>query len=530
MNDDFIRGRLDGLDVISLGAARNVSYISSKQVRFAGQRYTLRSMVSDSLSYGNTKNVMVVLEGYVSSNRWTVPIHEYPPKSTKGDTNDTETNDNKKSATVSAQINENCSVSSDSSSEKVPEDNKDSGNDDDSTIPTHILLSQMWGKNNAPPPSNNLMIQFPKQTKTSEYLVAANCPVDVDEDLFIIDTFDHLQNIIDIAAAPIRNGCFREAIEIFEKILLSLKAQQKADNEHTKPIPSKSPRSPSNSQILIGSTYHNIGVLQMWAGLYEDALINLKKAVDAKIKVFSEYHPSVAVSFTKLGIIQFALEQLDSALESFEHAYKIQRFVNSNSHLELSKMINNIGVTHYQRGDFSSALKNLTESIEIQRNCLNGAIRRESNVYEASVTLSNMGKVYLEKNDYDMSFYAYEEALMLQTLSFKKDHNAVLLSLGNIAFARAKKGEKSKALQIYSCVHRAQIGRFGSDSREAVETIGLMSVLYIQQGNFNDAIKCLFQVLNWQKANLNEHHLAIRNTKRTIRKLKHAVDKNRSIM
>ena len=33
-------------------------------------------------------------------------------------------------------------------------------------------------------------------------------------------------------------------------------------------------------------------------------------------------------------------------------------------------------------------------------------------------------------------------------MSFKKDHNIVLLTLGNIAFAKAKRGEKSKALQV----------------------------------------------------------------------------------
>ncbi len=33
-------------------------------------------------------------------------------------------------------------------------------------------------------------------------------------------------------------------------------------------------------------------------------------------------------------------------------------------------------------------------------------------------------------------------------MSFKKDHNIVLLSLGNIAFTKAKRGEKSKALQV----------------------------------------------------------------------------------
>ena len=36
----------------------------------------------------------------------------------------------------------------------------------------------------------------------------------------------------------------------------------------------------------------------------------------------------------------------------------------------------------------------------------------------------------------------------LQTASFRKDHDTILTSLGNIAFAKAKKGETTNALQV----------------------------------------------------------------------------------
>ena len=47
--DKAFVGIFDGLDVISCGSARKVSYIGQKQKKLVGQRYTLRSMVLDSL-------------------------------------------------------------------------------------------------------------------------------------------------------------------------------------------------------------------------------------------------------------------------------------------------------------------------------------------------------------------------------------------------------------------------------------------------------------------------------------------------
>jgi len=447
-------------------------------------------MITDSLTYGKTTNVMIVLEGYISSERWSVYMEALPSDSNK-------INDEKKSFDYIAENDYNST--SDPSTEEL-ENTED--------VPTYDLLNHMWGKDNLPPPSNNLMMKFTKQTNISEYLIAANCPIDVDDNLLMIDSIERLKNIIDVAVSPLRNGCFEDAIEIFGKILQSLNEQ------HMNYIDNNMPR----KEILIAATHHNIATLQMWAGMYEDALLSLKESIRIRLTCFSEYHPLVAVTYCKLGLVQFSLEQLDAALESFERVIKIQRLINS-SELEMAKVLCNIGATQYQKGDMASASKYFRESHELQRRWIESPIKRESNVYEAGVTLCNMGKVFLEKNDFDMSFHSYEEALMLQATSFKKDHDIVLLSLGNIAFAKAKKGERTKALKIYKGIHRAQVRKFGAESREAVETIGLISVIHIQQRDYHEAIKCLYHVMEWQVANLDEHHLAIRNTKETIMKI-----------
>ncbi len=121
------------------------------------------------------------------------------------------------------------------------------------------------------------------------------------------------------------------------------------------------------------------------------------------------------VSYYKLGLVQFSLEQLDSALQSFEQVIKIQHLINSPD-LQTAKVFCNIGVTLYHKGDLLSASKFLRQSLEIQRKWIGIPVRRECNVYEFSVTLCNMGKIFLERNDYEMSFHAYEEALTVRVM------------------------------------------------------------------------------------------------------------------
>lgn len=68
-----------------------------------------------------------------------------------------------------------------------------------------------------------------------------------------------------------------------------------------------------------------------------------------------------------------------------------------------------------------------------------------------------------------------------------------------------------------------QTEKFGPMSSQAIETKGLMSVLYIKLGKYREANRCLKGVSKWQQINLDKHHPALTNTKNTIKKLKQAI-------
>lgn len=470
MLDDSIRGRLDGFDVLSLGQARNISYIGSKQKRFAGQRYTLRSMVSDMLwASGGREPPEVILEGFsrFGEDRWSVTLNQ--------------------------------SVSYSSTYRQL----HSTWTKKDSVDENPNLANLIWGKDNRPPPPAD----SPRSRKSNDINAATlSCPVDIDDEIFVIKNDDQLKSAFDLAVAPMKNADFRRSVELFQKILKGLLVRYSKTN---------------GRHYLIGATHHSLGVLKMWEGNFEEAISSFEDAISARTSILSLYHPSVAVSYSKMGLTYFALEQLDKALESFQKALDIRNKLQKRDQLEVAKIYNNMGCVYYQKGDKLAALNLFIDALQIQRRFFQ-PIKRESLIHDTSITLGNMGKIYVEQNDFDMSFFLFEEALMLQTQSFTRNHSAILTSMGNIAFVKAKKGEARNALQVYQSIHRAQVGKYGNLSDEATETNGLMSLIYIQQQQFDSAEACLLDVLEWQKANLDEHHFARKNTELTIEKCRQA--------
>jgi tetratricopeptide (TPR) repeat protein len=186
---------------------------------------------------------------------------------------------------------------------------------------------------------------------------------------------------------------------------------------------------------LIGTAYHNTGVVQLWAGRYSSALTSFQSAVRIRSICSATNSSCLAVSLSKLGMVHFALDHLVDAVECFEGSLKLKLGSGGTSNggkavptifttdeevafnpstLELGKILNNIGVACYQNGSFSRALNHLTQSLEYYKSLIDSPLKRKSVLYDASVIISNVGRVYLEQGESDMALYMFEEACMVR--------------------------------------------------------------------------------------------------------------------
>jgi len=377
--DVAIRGRLDGVDILSLGSVRTSSLWSTKNalstndfarsssrfgfdpfhITFAGEKKKMHpaDLVTEmAVSSGGKEDCEVILEGYFpgGSDRWTVKLGAFG-----------------------------------TSGERSKELTEHSSSESDRDTP---LWDIMWGDGDPPPIPSHM--KFSDSDDEDIMTLASTCsvPVDLDEDAFIIDTPEHFRSVQDVATVPLQSRRFDAALMIFEKLLKGLEEQQDEGLRH-----------------LQGCTKHNMGLVMMCQRNFAGARSMFTDAVKTRTACLPQNHPDVAVSLVREGDMYFALEDYSEARRSYDLALGMIPTENATR----AKVLNAIGAVCYQRESLSEALKAFTSALEIQRQWLDGSVRRESIVYDASITLGNMGKVFTEVKEYDVAYSVFEEACLV---------------------------------------------------------------------------------------------------------------------
>lgn len=540
LTDRAIRGRLDGVDIVSLGpACRSTlpdivarSKKSPKQMSTSSPNWLRKEsdhqndsdaadnqkelsaleldpltvlftdipsfvetpeLVSDMISMSaGQEHTEIILEGFFpgGSDRWTVRLDDVSSCVSAG------THPTLKTASMTD--DESTAVSSDCST----------------NIPSNRLWNHLWGPDASPPPTpyhmksdHDILIVRSSTCSMSDeelqhkFAVSCNVPIDLDDDAFIVSTPEHLYAVHEVIMLPIQARRFDTAIGLFLKLLRGLEGAKDK---------------PEIIQWMIGSTHHNIGMMHMCQAHFGDALQSFRNAVMARKQCLPAGHPDIAVSLARRGIAYFALNSFNEARQSFEAALDICQVEDATR----AKILGSLAVVHYQLEDYGKAIKLFTSALEIQRQWLDGPVRREALVYDASVTLTNLGKCYQRKDDYDLAYFVYEEAWLLQTSHFRHDHDIVLTSQDNMARAQATNGSYAEALRIFSSLARSLEERFGSSNEFYIEIIGMKGLVHYRLLELEEAESCLARVSTWQSKHLWWSHPSIQNTKALLKQVK----------
>mmetsp|Transcript_37179 Transcript_37179/g.55611 ORF Transcript_37179/g.55611 Transcript_37179/m.55611 type:complete len:290 (-) Transcript_37179:2943-3812(-) len=129
-----------------------------------------------------------------------------------------------------------------------------------------VLLLQMWGREDPPPPSHVSPLLHSSdsryngqgETTLTTLLASCPCPIDVDEDAFVVDSVVRLQGVHNVIAEAIKLALLEDALVIFEKMMRGLRGNYWGALKRKK-----------EPHRFIGSTLHNMGVVYLWAGRYE---------------------------------------------------------------------------------------------------------------------------------------------------------------------------------------------------------------------------------------------------------------------
>lgn len=500
--DDKIRGRLYGVDMLYLGDGRFTSSVATSVApwdtpfvyTFTGQtpHWSPQRIVDEMLLSSSGRSVPeIMLDGYIPGpdGRWVVQV-EIPRESGSISVATTDLNKSD-SKTIRNRA-----------SDQLPVANRPTHCDEckssQSSTPSIRLQHMVWGSKI---PSFHLTDSGSRSDEDMMQELASRCsiPIDTDNDSFLIATKEHIEAIHDIIGITLSKGQFADTCQILNFIIRGVTTVTDPD-----------------LRFFRGALLHNLGIIQMWQeNTRRQAVLTIQNAINERQKMLPPKHPDLVASMARKGDACLALGDLKGAVCALESAVHLT----SPEHLIRAKVLNNLGVAYYFDRGGKPALKEFMKSIAIQRSWLESTVRRETTVYDAVVTLCNMGKVHLELAEFDLSLHAYEEAVLLLTSVFSKDHDMVLSCLSSLAVAKSQKGDLGHGLQILQGCLRSQNNRFGEMSAASIETVGLIGYLHAKKGEFGAALRHLSVVRKWQKINLSPQHQSSLRTKDSIKLL-----------
>jgi tetratricopeptide (TPR) repeat protein len=501
-NDVLMLGRHDGIDVLSLGPAflqiSSLSELKSATLDNVGEntsdkpwadwarsstgtahiydekaaiRYMLRSASGQSIPD-------IVLEGFCKEDRWILRLESGYEKELTG----LYTTPIVWDSTHSAQ---SFSMSS----------SNDGGSP---LLPVVKFWSRLWGSDSIPETNLPTMIKYDNNNnKTTDEdpildLAAQNSvPIDVDDDTFIVSKPQHMNTIHAIASVPISTGQFSAGIHILTKMLHGLGGITQCED--------------LIKENMRGATLCNIGLLHLWRGEHEEACEFFRLASEARKACPIVTKHDRIVPLVRHGQALFAMKQFSASLRCYEEALGLTD--HDADELLRAKVLVNAGVSSFRLDDFSQSLESFTQALTIQRKWLDRPIRRRGLVRDASITLSNIGKLYLERGDANMASVVYEEALLLEKSILGKAHPFLISSLQNLAFAKARELQYGKAIALLEKCRRLQGKYFETSTATPImDTCGWMAHLYAHKGQTAQA-KCLYETVNaWQKTFLPPKH------------------------
>jgi len=184
-------------------------------------------------------------------------------------------------------------------------------------------------------------------------------------------------------------------------------------------------RTSDPGNIVVGSTYHNMGVIYHAANYLNDSYDSFNKAIRHRKRYLGAMHEDVSYSLVKAAIVKMAIKKggldhshgaSEEALALLQEALAIRRKHFGNIHLLVAKVLNNIGCAYMDSNKPQQAMGSFESAIDVQR-ALSADSGGKDN-YDANtimngiaVTLCNLALVYSQLSKHEKCSICYMEAL-----------------------------------------------------------------------------------------------------------------------
>jgi len=248
----------------------------------------------------------------------------------------------------------------------------------------------------------------------------------------------------------------------------------------------------------IGMALHNLGVLNLLKGDYDEALSYFTRAVENRKGSLGDDHPHYISSLVRLAVCRYALNEFAEAHAGLEEALacaKRRRSITLEGRLQVAEILNNLGCLAYMSGQPTAASSYYRDSMDIQFKALSdslylgNATSGQSISLNISIARANIGFIKLVTKDLSVAITALENALMEQQILLKGIDDTLIATMDHLALSNLLVGSQEKAALMYNRILTLQQNAYGPNDRRCFITVEKMNMVQGKGVQYEGAIE-----------------------------------------
>jgi len=271
-------------------------------------------------------------------------------------------------------------------------------------------------------------------------------------------------------------------------------------------------------QETVAATLFHIGVVHSALCNYDDAMTNLRGALDIQTKLLGTEHPATFRTRREIGNLYAIYEsEIEAAFDEYNDIIVAQKRIHGEKHPYVAETLHSIGCAQARKGDLSDALRTLED-------CYNMRLQFIGMDHpQQATTLHEIAKIQLKRGRLKKAIHIIDAALNIRVESLSEQHIDVALAMTTKASCLVARGNFANANKLFIetlSIAKSAVG----DMHPSVAWIQVqIGVMHLRKCDFEEASDTVNEAIAiYRQSNLDEDHPGIKEATEELERIERA--------
>mmetsp|Transcript_57536 Transcript_57536/g.64247 ORF Transcript_57536/g.64247 Transcript_57536/m.64247 type:complete len:1638 (+) Transcript_57536:307-5220(+) len=271
-------------------------------------------------------------------------------------------------------------------------------------------------------------------------------------------------------------------------------------------------------QETVAATLFHIGIVNSELCNYDDAMTNLRDALDIQTKLLGTEHPATFRTRREIGNLYAVYEsELEAAFDEYNDIIEAQKRIHGEKHPYVAETLHSIGCAQARKGDLSDALRSLED-------CYNMRLQFIGMDHpQQATTLHEIAKIQLKRGRLKKAIHIIDAALNIRVESLSEQHIDVALAMTTKASCLVARGDFADANKLFIetlSIAKSAVGGMHPSVAWIQVQIGVM---HLRKCDFEEASDTVNEAIAiYRQSNLDEDHPGIKEASEELERIERA--------